>query len=74
MSYRNKTTQALGTVVCPKCGEVGHLKKRRRGNKYFFYVDHYKGKKIRLKNTFWRKSGFYGVYEYSCYIGKDFYL
>ena len=62
-----KTTTSLGFVICPKCGRIGQLKLRR--GKYY-EVHHYKGNKIQLKDTQYKRSGFKGKYLYSCYIGK----
>jgi ssDNA-binding Zn-finger/Zn-ribbon topoisomerase 1 len=36
-------TKALGTIICPKCGQKGQLKLRwqRRGKRPYIQVDHY---------------------------------
>jgi len=62
-----KSTKVLRIIRCPKCGKMGQLKLRKRK---YYYVDHYKGNKIKLLDTQYKRSGFKGEYDYSCYIGK----
>ena len=55
-------------VVCPRCGEVGQEKYRRRlnsGNGVWYYeVDHYKTfKRVGTK-------GLHNKYKRTCYIGR----
>jgi len=57
-------SKSLGSVDCPKCGELGQLKLRTTVYKSsqalsYLQVDHY-------KNPHWHGSG----YDRSCYLGK----
>ena len=61
---KSRTSKALGTVFCSKCGELGQLKLRttmyKSGRSFsFLQVDHY-----RIPN--YHGSG----YVRSCYLGK----
>ena len=60
---RSKTSKALGTIICPKCGETGQLKLRTayykgKENTMYLQVDHYK--------TAFHGSG----YVRSCYLHR----
>jgi len=58
-----KSVMVLGGVLCPKCRRVGQLKHYRVKEWWYYRVDHYSKRR--------RVSGFRGIYERCCYIGKE---
>ena len=59
----SKTSKAKGTVMCPKCGDVGQLKHR---------TTYYKGKKgtVYAQVDHWNVGNSHSSgYKGSCYIG-----
>jgi hypothetical protein len=63
MSCSSCESKAKGTIVCPKCSEIGQLKLRKLNtpnvHKYW-QVDHYK-----------QPSSHTSGYERSCYLGVE---
>jgi hypothetical protein len=70
------TVTSHGWIKCPKCGRWGQLQHYRVYRRWYWRCVHYKGNNIELKDTkYWKtgKSGFRGKYDYTCYLGKDYY-
>jgi len=60
----SKRSTALGTIICPKCGKSGQLKRKTtyykgKPSSTYLEIDHYK--------TLNHRDG----YAYCCYLGVD---